>query len=257
MNAPIHRTEADAVARARMGELGGKCMQCAYRALCLPLSLNVPELARIEAALGFRRRVARDDVLYRSGQPFLNLYAIRFGHFMTSRIDHRGERYVTGFQMAGELLGMDAIGAGVHASSAVALEDSEVCEMPYARLQELMVEMPQVMAHFHRVLSQEIMRDQSSVRFLGIQRADERMASLFLNLSARYAMRGFSPRRFQLRMSRDDMARYLGLQIETVSRLLARFRQQGLIKLERRELEILDMRQLELLAEGRHAGQSA
>jgi len=232
--------------------VGARCGRCAYRTLCLPLGLGERDLARLESVIGCRRRLARGDVLFRAGQPFANLYALRFGHFMTCRTDHRGERYITGFQMAGDLMGMDAIGNGEHASTAIALEDGEVCEVPYARLQALMAELPQVMAHFHRVMSQEILRDQSAIRFLGILRADERMASLLLNLSARYAMRGFSPRRFQLRMSRDDMARYLGLKLETVSRLLARFRDQGLIRLERRELEILDMRRLETMADGMH-----
>lgn len=241
--------------RAAVGaETGAKCAQCAYRALCLPLGLNGHDLSKVEATIGCRRRVARDDVLFRDGQSFGNLYAVRFGHFMTCRSDNRGERYVTGFQMAGDLLGMDAIANGSHASTAVALEDSEVCEIPYARLQALLIQMPQMMEHFHRTLSQEILHDYSAVRVLGTLRADERLASMLLDLSARYAMRGFSPRRFRLRMSRDDIARYLGLQIETVSRLLARFRENRLIKLDRRELEILDMRQLENLAMGVHAG---
>lgn len=234
-------------------EPDSKCTQCAYRSLCLPLGLNGNDLARVEAAIGCRRRVARDDVLFSGGQAFGNLYAIRFGHFMTCRRDHGGERYITGFQMAGDLLGLDAIANGSHASTAIALEDSEVCEIPYARLLAVLAEAPQMMEHFHRTLSQEILRDQSAIRFLGNLRADERLASLLLNLSGRYAMRGFSPRRFQLRMSRQDMACYLGLQIETVSRLLARFRENGLIKLQRRELEILEMRQLETLAAGAHA----
>jgi CRP/FNR family transcriptional regulator len=241
------------VASPAVSEAGtGKCGQCAYRSLCLPLGLSERDLARVENAIGCRRRLARGDALFRSGQAFNNLFAVRFGHFKTCRSDPRGERYITGFQMAGDLLGMDAIGNDEHASTAIALEDSEVCEIQYARLQRLMAEMPQMMAHFHRTMSQEILREQSAIRFLGILRADGRMASLILNLSARYAMRGFSPRRFQLRMSRDDMARYLGLKLETVSRLLARFREIGLIRLERRELEILDMRQLELLAAGTH-----
>lgn len=231
-------------------ESAGKCAQCAYRGLCLPLGLNRHDLSRVEETVVHRRRVARDDVLFRAGQPFANLYAVRFGHFMTCRSDHRGERYITGFQMAGELLGLDAIANGEHASTGVALEDSEVCEIPYARLQALLIEMPPMMEHFHRVMSQEIMREQSAIRFLGILRADERLASLLLNLSARYAMRGFSPRRFQLRMSRQDLARYLGLKLETVSRLLGRLREERLIRLERRELEILDMQRLETLATG-------
>lgn len=239
------------------GPSGGKCGRCAYRTLCLPPGLGERDLGRLESVVGCRRRVARGDVLFRAGQPFFNLYALRFGHCMTCRSDRRGERYITGFQMAGDLMGMDAIGNGEHASTAIALEDSEVCEISYARLQALMAELPQIMAHFHRVMSQEILRDQSEIRFLGVLRADERMASLLLNLSARYAMRGFSPRRFLLRMSRDDMARYLGLTLETVSRLLARFRDQGLIRLERRELEILDMRRLEAMADGVHEGAEA
>jgi CRP/FNR family transcriptional regulator len=226
----------------------GKCAQCAYRNLCLPAGLNDRDLATMEGAVAVRRRVARDDRLFREGQSFRNLYAVRFGHFMTSRDDHRGERYVTGFQMAGDLIGMDGIGAGAHAGTAVALEDSEVCEIPYANLQRLLVAFPQMMEHFHRIMSHEIQREQAAIRFLGLLRAEERLASLLLNLSSRYAMRGFSPRRFQLRMARADMARHLGLTLETVSRLLARFREQRLIALERRELEILDLRQLESLA---------
>ena len=258
MTGPIHQI-ATVAERSGSGTdaAGGKCARCAYRTLCLPQGLDECDLARLESVIGCRRRLARGDVLFRAGQPFGNLYAIRFGHFMTCRSDHRGERYITGFQMAGDLLGMDAIGNGEHASTAIALEGSEVCEIPYARLQVLMAELPQVMAHFHRVMIQEILRDQSAIRFLGILHADERLASLLLNLSARYAMRGFSPRRYQLRMSRDDMARYLGLKLETVSRLLARFRDQGLIRLERRELEILDMRRLQMMADGTHEGTEA
>ncbi|WP_305824722.1 helix-turn-helix domain-containing protein [Massilia brevitalea] len=232
------------------GSGSGKCTTCAYRNLCLPPGLSGRQLAVVEGALGCRRRIARNSALFRDGQPFGNLYAVRVGHFMTTRADHRGEHYITGFHMAGELLGMDAIGSGSHASSAIALEDGEVCELPYARLQRLLVEFPQFMEHFHRILSQEIQREQSAIRFLGILRADERLASLLLNLSSRYAMRGFSPRRFRLRMGRDHIARYLGLTIETVSRLLGRFREQGLIAIEQRDVELLDMRRLEGIAAG-------
>lgn len=253
MTVQIFRAAPSADRATATRETASKCGQCAYRSLCLPLGLNGQDLAKVEDAIGCRRRVARDDVLFRGGQAFGNLYAIRFGHFMTCRGDQAGERYVTGFQMAGDLLGLDGIANGSHASTAIALEDSEVCEIPYARLLAVLSEMPRMMAHFHRTLSQEILRDQSAIRFLGNLRADERLASLLLNLSERYAMRGFSPRRFQLRMSRQDMARYLGLQIETVSRLLARFRDNGVIKFERREIEILEMRRLETLASGAHA----
>jgi CRP/FNR family transcriptional regulator len=228
----------------------GKCAQCAYRNLCLPPSLSGRALAVLEGAMLCRRRVAREHVLFREGQPFRNLYAVRLGHFMSIRDDHCGGSCVTGFHMAGELLGMDAIGSGRHASAAVALEDAEVCELPYARLQDVLSEYPQLMLHFHRILSQEIEREQSTIRLLGTLRSDERLASLLLNLSSRYAMRGFSPRRFRLRMTREQMARHLGLTLETVSRLLGRFRAEGLIALTQRDVELLDLRRLERIAEG-------
>lgn len=234
----------------------GKCTTCAYRDLCLPPGLGELDLGRIEQVVGCRRRVARDDVLFRAGDPFGNLYAVRFGHFMTCRIDQRGERYITGFQMAGELLGLDALG-GDHACTAIALEDSEVCEIPYARLRGMLAESPEMMVHFHRMMSQEIQREHAAFHSLAVLRAEERVAGLFVNLSARYAMRGFSPRRFRLRMSREDIARHLGLTLETVSRLLARFRERNLIALDRREVEILDMRRLESVANGVDAGAGA
>ena len=236
--------------RGDVGAGDTKCGQCAYRSLCLPFGLSERDLVRVESAIGCRRRLARGDVLFYPGQELVNLYAVRFGHFLTCRDDPRGERYITAFQMGGDLLGLDAIANAEHASTAIALEYSEVCEIPYARLQSLMAEMPRMMEHFLQAMSEEILRDQSAIGFFGGLRAEERLASLLLNLSARYAMRGFSPRRFALRMSRDDMARYLGLQLETVSRLLTRFRELGLIRLERRELDILDLRQLEAIAAG-------
>lgn len=240
---------AQAGAGARVVAGAGKCSLCAYRQLCLPQGLSDYDLASIEGMVGCRRRVGRDEPLFRAGQAFGNLYAVRFGHFMTCRNDERGQRYVTGFQMAGELLGMDGIG-GIHACTAIALEDSEVCEIPYGRLRGFLADYPELMEHFHRLMGQEIRREQAVLYLLGVLRADERLACLLVNLSARYAMRGFSPRRFALRMSRDDIARHLGLTFETVSRLIARFRDQGLIAIERRDVEILDMPALETLAAG-------
>lgn len=239
-----------AVRPAPPSEGSGKCAGCAYRTLCLPSGLNERELAIVAPAFGKRRRLARGETLFKAGQCFGNLYAIRFGHFLTSNSDRRGRRYVTGFQLAGDLLGVDGIDGGVHAATAVALEDSEVCEIAYARLRDLLAVLPQAMTHFHRMLSHEIRGDQDTIRSLAVQRADERLASLLLNLSSRYAMRGFSPRRFQLRMSRDDIACHLGLTLETVSRLMSRFRERHLITLDRREVEIVNLPELEALAAG-------
>ncbi len=227
-----------------------KCAVCSFKKLCLPVGLDENEVSRLDKIIGRRRRVARDEYLYRMDQPFNSLYAVRFGHFKTAQINLRGEQQITGFQMAGDLLGMDAIGAGRHACNAVALEDAEVCEIPFVRLQELFGEVPQLLQHFHRIMSQEIMREQNVMLFLGNMRAEQRFAVFLLNLSARYQARGYSATSFQLRMSREDMGGYLGLTIESVSRLLSRFRKQEWISIDNRDLRILDRGALEALSTG-------
>lgn len=227
-----------------------KCAVCSFKKLCLPVGLDDNAVSRLDKIIGRRRRIARDEHLYRMDQPFNSLYAVRFGHFKTAQVNLRGEQQITGFQMAGDLLGMDAIGAGRHACSAVALEDAEVCEIPFARLQELFGEMPQLLQHFHRIMSQEITREQNVMLLLGNMRAEQRFAVFLLNLSARYQARGYSASSFQLRMSREDMGDYLSLTIESVSRLLSRFRKQGWISIENRDLTILDRAALEALSTG-------
>jgi CRP/FNR family transcriptional regulator len=227
-----------------------KCAVCGLKNLCLPVGLNDAEVSRLDKIIGRRRRVERDENLCRMEQPFNNLYAVRFGHFKTSRVNHRGEQQITGFQMAGELLGMDAIGTGQHGCGVVALEDSEVCEIPFARLQELFADVPQLLQHFHRIMSQEIMREQNAMMFLANMRAEQRFALFLLNLSTRYAARGYSPNSYQLRMSREDIGDYLGLTIESISRLLSRFRSNGWIRVDKRDLTIVDRASLEALATG-------
>lgn len=247
MTSTIYRI-APSTAPIQLGQ--NKCAVCSFKQLCLPLGLDEREVGQLDKIIGRRRRVARDEQLYRMDQPFHSLYAVRFGHFKTAQVNLRGEQQITGFQMAGDLLGMDAIGAGRHACSAVALEDAEVCEIPFNRLQELFGQVPQLLQHFHRIMSQEIMREQNVMLFLGNMRAEQRFAVFLLNLSARYAARGQSPVNFQLRMSREEIGDYLSLTIESVSRLLSRFRKQGWIHIENRDLNILDRSALEALSTG-------
>ena len=227
-----------------------KCAVCSFKKLCLPLGLDDADVVRLDQIIGRRRRVQRDETLYRMDQPFGSLYAVRFGHFKTAQVNLRGEQQITGFQMAGDLLGMDAIGTGRHACSAVALEDSEVCEIPFGRLQELFAQVPQLLQHFHRIMSHEIMREQNVMLFLGNMRAEQRFAVFLLNLGTRYAARGYSASNFQLRMSREDIGDYLSLTIESVSRLLSKFKKQGWISIDNREVHIRDRASLEALSTG-------
>ncbi len=230
--------------------LRASCSTCSMHQLCLPMGLGETDMQRLDEIIGRRRKVPRDAMLYRMNDPFVNLYAIRLGHFKTSQIDPSGEQRITGFQMNGELLGMDAISTDFHHVEAVALEDSEVCEIPFARLEELFSDIPTLLHHFHRMMSQEITREQSVMLLLGNMRADQRFSAFLVNLGSRYAARGYSATHFQLRMSREDVGNYLGLTIESISRLINKFKKQGLLAVRNREIELLDPVMLKALAAG-------
>lgn len=224
------------------------------RHLCLPMGLEEADMQRLDQLIQQRRKIGKGGHLYRMNDPFVNLYAVRLGHFKTFQVNAGGEQQVTGFQMAGELLGMDAISTEAHQCDAVALEDSEVCEIPFLRLEELFAKVPSLLRHFHRIMSQEITREQSAMLLLGNMRADCRLAAFLVNLSSRYASRGYSSSCFQLRMSREEIGNYLGLTIESISRLLSKFKKQGLVRVDNREIELLDMTNLRLLATGSEQG---
>jgi CRP/FNR family transcriptional regulator len=226
------------------------CAACSMHQLCLPMGLEDADIERLDSIIGQRQRLARDEALYKAGDPFRNLYAVRFGHFKTYQVNAAGEAQITGFQMAGELLGMDAISGDRHHCDAVALEDSEVCEIPFANLEELFGQVPALLRHFHRIMSREITREQNTMLLLGNMRAEQRFAVFLVNKSARYAARGYSPTQFTLRMSREDIGNYLGLTIESISRLLSRFKKLGLVQVDRREVTLLDLARLKAMAAG-------
>lgn len=231
-----------------IGEMRNHCGACSLHNLCLPTGLCESEMSKLDQIIVRRRRVPRDGLLYRAGDPFKHLYAIKVGHFKTQRVDRNGAQQITGFQMPGELLGMDAIGGGEHHCDGIALEDSEVCEIPFAKLEELLAQIPSLLRHFHRLMSHEITREQNVMLLLSNMRAEQRLAVFFINLSSRYAARGYSSNRFQLRMMREEIGNYLGLTIESISRLLSRFKKAGYIAVANREIEILDLPRLRALA---------
>ena len=230
--------------------LRASCSTCSMHQLCLPMGLGENDMDRLDQIIGRRRKVPKDGHLYRMNDPFINLYAIRLGHFKTCQVNAGGEQQITGFQMTGELLGMDAISTDRHHCDAIALEDSEVCEIPFQRLEELFGTMPTLLRHFHRMMSQEITREQSVMLLLGNMRAEQRFAAFLVNLASRYMTRGYSSTSFQLRMSREDIGNYLGLTIESISRLLSKFKKQELLKVNNRHIELLDMPTLKEMAAG-------
>lgn len=217
------------------------CSTCNLRKLCLPVNLNSVEITRLDNLITRKGVYRQGSILYRSGDKFQALYAIRTGFFKTQILNEDGREQATGFQMAGEIIGLDGINSDAHTCDAVALEDSEVCEIPFNRLEDLSRELPSLQRHLHRILSREIVRDQNIMLLLGSMRAEERLATFLLNLSQRFAEGGYSPTSFQLRMTRQEIGSYLGLRLETVSRALSHLQESKLINMRNRSLEILCM----------------
>ncbi len=238
------------VAPLNVQELRASCSQCSMHQLCLPMGLDDADIQRLDTIIGRRRRIPRGGNLYRMDDAFTNLYAIRFGHFKTFQVNAAGSEQITGFQMAGELLGMDAISTDRHHCDARALEDSEVCEIPFPQLESLFSHVPNLLHHFHRMMSREITREQSAMLLMGNMRAEQRLAAFLLNLSARYAARGYSQTQFQLRMGREEIGNYLGLTIESISRSLSKFKKQNLLTVDNREIILNDLDAIKRMAIG-------
>src|SRR5688572_6478266 len=217
------------------------CASCNLRELCLPAGLCAEDLARVENIVYARRRIKRGEPLFNAGGQFNAVYAIRSGFFKASVIDGEGREQVTGFFMGGELVGLDGLGSGIYNATAMALEDSEVCVLPYALIEEMSREVPALQRHLHSVLAREIVREHGVMMLLGSMRAEERLATFLLNLSKRFVRRGYSPSDFHLRMTREEIGSYLGLKLETVSRLFSQFQGAGLIDVQQKHVRILDI----------------
>ncbi|MES2149561.1 MAG: cyclic nucleotide-binding domain-containing protein [Pseudomonadota bacterium] len=250
----MHTDRPSATALPRGGQIvpypEPGCGRCKLRQACLPGALGAAELAHFEQIVTQRRRVARRATLFQAGEPGTKVYVLRLGHFKTYALDECAERHVTGFQMAGDLLGLDAIAGGAHRFTAVALEDSEVCEIPRLELDAFMAQAPSVMDKFHQVLGGELVDSKLAGVLLAGARSERRFAAFLLRLSQRYAALGYAPNVFQLRMSRGDIGSYLGFSAEGLSRMIARFRQLGWIGVKRRTVEIFQRADLEAFALG-------
>ena len=213
----------------------------------MPLGLNPSEMERVDEVVATRRKVARGDNLFRNGDKFNALYAIRTGFFKTRISAEDGRDQVTGFQMAGEIIGLDGIVSDHHTCDAVALEDAEVCVMPFDRIEELSREIISLQRHVHKIMSREIVRENGVMLLLGSMRAEERLAAFLLNLVQRLHARGFSQSELVLRMTREEIGSYLGLKLETVSRTFSKFVDDGLVEVKQRHVRILNPDGLKLI----------
>ena len=224
------------------------CSNCNLRELCMPVDLQPGEMERLDELVATRRKVKRKDLLFHNGEHFTSLFAIRTGVFKTRVTTEDGRDQVTGFQMAGEIIGLDGIVNGQHSCDAVALEDSEVCVMPFDRLEELSREVTALQRHVHQVMSREIVREHGVMLLLGSMRAEERLAAFLLNLVKRLHARGFSATELILRMTREEIGSYLGLKLETVSRTLSKFVEEGVVEVNQRHVRITDPDALKRMA---------
>jgi CRP/FNR family transcriptional regulator, anaerobic regulatory protein len=228
-------------------EVSAHCGSCAMRELCLPLGLGPEAMRRLDSIISARVRVKKRDTLYRPGDTFSAFYAIRLGTLKTLLLAEDGREQITGYHMPGEIVGLDGISDARHSCEAVALEDSEVCVLPFDRLDELAHDVPLLRHNLYRLMSKDACRDQDMMLLLGSRRAEERLTLFLLNLADRHQVRGYSSREFILRMTREEIASYLGLKLETVSRLFSHLQEAGLIQVQGRAIKLLDVIALKAL----------
>ncbi len=233
---PIARHGEPQHGAAPVSSVQTRCGTCNLREVCLPCGMQQLDMALLDEVVYTRKRIKRGESLYRLGSGFESLYAVRSGFFKSRVVLEDGRDQVTGFHMAGEVLGMDGIGTNSHTADVIALEDSDVCVIPYSHL-----ETPRLRHQLHKVMSRELVRDQGVMMLLGTMRAEERLAAFLLNLSQRFVARGYACDEFHLRMTRDEIGSYLGLSLETVSRLFSRFQDEDLITVQQKHICILDI----------------
>jgi CRP/FNR family transcriptional regulator len=226
------------------------CSSCRLATICLPIALEAADIDKLDRIIQRGRPLRKGEHIYREGEPFTSVYAVRAGTLKAYSITDDGKEQVTGFYFPGEILGMDGISKNQHASSAKALETSAICEIPFERLEELSARIPSLQRHFFQLMSQEIAQDQQLITMLSKNSAEQRVAALLLSISARNARRKLSASAFRLPMSRTDIGNYLGLTVETVRRVFSRFQKLGLLGVDSKEIVILDAALLRDAASG-------
>jgi len=224
----------------KLDEMRSRCKSCSLFELCMPMGLAEGDLDKLDSIIKRRRPVDKGEYLYRIGDPFVAVYAVRSGSLKTFTSTRDGRDQNISLHLPGELMGLDAISGNQHICSAMALETTSVCELPYERLEVLSMEIPGLNHHLLSLMSEEIRHDQCHMTLLARLPVDSRLASFLINLSERYRARGFSATEFNLSMSRNDIANLLGMAVETVSRLFTQFQEQGLLQVERKHIKILD-----------------
>ncbi|NUY55096.1 transcriptional regulator FNR [Salinivibrio sp. MA427] len=235
--------------RVQSGGCAIHCQDCSISQLCIPFTLNEQELDQLDSIIERKKPIQKGQELFKAGDNLRALYAIRSGTVKTYTITEQGDEQITAFHLAGDLVGFDAINDNEHPSFAQALETSMICEIPYDTLDDLSGKMPKLRQQIMRLMSNEIKGDQDMILLLSKKTAEERLAAFLYSLSKRFAQRGFSPREFRLTMTRGDIGNYLGLTVETISRLLGRFQKSEILAVKGKYITVLDLEELARLAD--------
>lgn len=226
------------------------CNDCSLSPVCLPVAVKDQDIDRLDDMIRRSKPLKKGEHLFAASDEFRSIFAVRSGAIKTYSVTEEGEEQVTGFYLPGEILGVDGIGSNAHTNSAKALETSAVCEIPFDKLESMAAAIPSLQHHFFKIMSQEIQADQQLIMLLSKKNADERVGSLLLSLSVRHSKRGLSSTRFRLPMSRNDIGNFLGLAVETVSRVFTRLQKQTIIAVEGKDIQILSMDKLCAVANG-------
>ena len=247
-------SQSDVVDLARLRR---SCSHCSLQELCLPAGITGEELAELDSIMRRRRPLSRNERLFHHGDKLDCVFVAREGAFKTISISREGDETVVGFHMPGELIGLDALGDGHHRCEAIALVDSSVCEIPFDRLTEVASHIPGLQFQLMRVIGQSVSRDQDHMAMLLRRQAHERLAMFLMGLRERLEILGQRNDVFRLPMSREDIAAYLGLALETVSRAFGRLQDEGIIHVHGRSIEVLSAEALDACAHGEQTPPSA
>jgi CRP/FNR family transcriptional regulator, anaerobic regulatory protein len=226
------------------------CSSCNLQELCLPRGLSSENMDKLDHVIKGSRPIQKNKHIFRGEDVFEAFYAVRSGSIKVYTLNESGEEQIIGFYFPGEILGFDAIEEHKHTCSAVALETTTVCSIPYNKLNEISSKIPELQDQILRLMSREITKENKLLLSINKRSAEERIATFLVSLSSRFHKLGYSSKEFNLPMSRQDIGNYLGLTIETVSRLFTKFQKNGLVKVDKKTVVIKDMQTLHSICDG-------